>query len=192
MPKAKPSTKAPQKTRVAFGILGTTLDRGAGKGKRSKGWRPTVSLCAQPDFPIDRLELVMGHDARSLARAVEHDIREISPRTQVVPHLVSFNDPWDLEEVYDVFADIAQRYTFDVDREEYFVHISTGTHVAQICLFLLTESRFFPAKLIQTGPSAAASTDAERIRGRISLFDLDLSRYDRVASRFAQQKSDDV
>ncbi|MFZ0678495.1 RNA repair transcriptional activator RtcR family protein, partial [Candidatus Binatus sp.] len=39
------------------------------------------------------------------------------------------------------------------EREDYLIHITTGTHVAQICLFLLTESRHFPARLIQTSPA---------------------------------------
>ena len=30
------------------------------------------------------------------------------------------------------------------------MHITTGTHVAQICLFLLAESRHLPARLLQT------------------------------------------
>jgi transcriptional regulatory protein RtcR len=32
--------------------------------------------------------------------------------------------------------DLARGYPFDPDAEEYLVHITTGTHVAQICLFL--------------------------------------------------------
>jgi transcriptional regulatory protein RtcR len=57
--------------------------------------------------------------------------------------------------------------------------------VAQICLFLLTESRHLPARLIQTSPPA------ERERGetgRYSIIDLDLSRYDRIAVRFAEEQ----
>ena len=38
--------------------------------------------------------------------------------------------------------DFTVRYDFDTDREEYLIHITTGTHVEQICLFLLTESRW--------------------------------------------------
>jgi sigma54-dependent transcription regulator len=33
------------------------------------------------------------------------------------------------------------------------VHITTGTHVAQICWFLLTEARYLPASLLQTSPA---------------------------------------
>jgi transcriptional regulatory protein RtcR len=43
-------------------------------------------------------------------------------------------------------------YRFDPDAEDYLVHITTGSHVAQICLFLLTETRHIPAQLLQTSP----------------------------------------
>ena len=52
--------------------------------------------------------------------------------------------------------DFARAYPWD-DKEDYLVHITTGTHVAQICLFLLTETRHFPARLIQTSPPDAYS-----------------------------------
>jgi transcriptional regulatory protein RtcR len=67
------------------------------------------------------------------------------------------------------------------------VHITTGTHVAQICLFLLTESRHFPARLIQTSPP-------KRMRslepGTFKIIDLDLSKYDRLALRFAREREE--
>ena len=67
--------------------------------------------------------------------------------------------------------DFARSYPFDPDAEDYLVHITTGTHVAQICLFLLTESRHFPARLVQTSPrprgngsraASASSTSTSR------------------------------
>ena len=48
--------------------------------------------------------------------------------------------------------DFADGAAFDPEAEDYLVHITTGTHVAQICLFLLTEARYFPARLLQTAP----------------------------------------
>ena len=45
--------------------------------------------------------------------------------------------------------DFARSYGFDDERERYHVHLTTGTHVAQICWFLLTESRHVPARLIR-------------------------------------------
>ena len=65
---------------------------------------------------------------------------------------IDFDDPWDFEDVYGALHDFARGYPFKPDDEDYLVHITTGTHVAQICLFLLTESRYFPARLLQTAP----------------------------------------
>jgi transcriptional regulatory protein RtcR len=80
-----------------------------------------------------------------------------------------------------------RRYPFDLDREDYLVHITTGTHIAQICLFLLTETRYFPAKLIQTSPR---NRRGERAPGSFEIIDLDLSKYDRLASRFQQEQKE--
>jgi len=80
-------------------------------------------------------------------------------------------------------SEVARAYPFDPEREDYLVHITTRTHVAQICLFLLTESRHFPARLIQTSPPRRLrSADP----GIFKIIDLDLSKYDRLASRFAR------
>ncbi|MEO1116225.1 MAG: RNA repair transcriptional activator RtcR family protein, partial [Pseudomonadota bacterium] len=70
---------------------------------------------------------------------------------------------------------------FDEDREDYFVHLTTGTHVAQICWFLLTESRHVPAKLVQTSPPRGEDGD---LNGQYNIVDLDLSRYDALQQRF--------
>jgi len=69
----------------------------------------------------------------------------------------------------------------------YLIHITTGSHVAQICLFLLTEARHFPARLIQTGPGAPGRRGPQ---GSFSIVDLDLSRYDLIASRFRRERHD--
>jgi transcriptional regulatory protein RtcR len=56
-------------------------------------------------------------------------------------------------------------------------------------MFLLTESHYFPAKLIQTSPPEGRRTGQP---GTCSLIDLDLSRYDRLASRFRQERTEGV
>src|SRR5262249_20564524 len=89
------------------------------------------------------------------------------------------------EEVFGALHDFAGAYAFGPEREEYLIHITTGTHVAQICMYLLTESRYFPARLIQTSP--AGKGDKNRA-GKYSIIDLDLSRYDRIASRFQKEQ----
>lgn len=66
--------------------------------------------------------------------------------------MLDFTNPWDFEEVYGKLLDFARSYPFDPEAENYLIHITTGTHVAQICLFLLTEARFLPGRLLQTSP----------------------------------------
>ncbi|WP_340054437.1 RNA repair transcriptional activator RtcR [Pseudomonas sp. JAI120] len=177
------------KRTVAIGFIGSKLDR-VGKGaNRWNHWRPSVGLCQQEDVQIDRLELIHDVDARdtSLAERVRADIQQISPHTEVRLHPMPLVNPWDFEEVYGALHDFTSAYTFDTEREDYLVHITTGTHVAQICWFLLTEARNLPARLIQTAPSRRQD-DIAPATGTHTLIDLDLSRYDRIASRFAHER----
>ena len=135
------------KPRVVLGILGPVLDRGAGP-QRWEQWRPTVAVCQQEDLLIQRFELLHQKQFARLAGQVAGDMRAVSPETEVVLHQVAFADPWDFEEVFATLHDFARDYPFRPEEEEYLVHITTGTHVAQICLFLLTESRELPGKLL--------------------------------------------
>jgi transcriptional regulatory protein RtcR len=91
----------------------------------------------------------------------------ISPETTVVRRMMELTNPWDFEEVYAALHDFARGYPFVPDADEYLVHITTGTHVAQLCLFLLTESRHFPGRLVQTSPHrrpASSRGNATRCR----------------------------
>lgn len=171
------------KRKVAIGLVGSTLDAGHG-GKRWKRWRPTVALASQPDLPLDRLELIHQPHSERLAQQLVDDIAEVSPDTEVNLHEVPLNDAWDLEEVYGALHAFARGYRFK-RTEDYLVHITTGTHVAQICLFLLTESRYLPARLIQTSPPPRRAEDTT---GTHRIIDLDLSRYDTLARRFAEEQ----
>lgn len=173
--------------RVAFGLLGTTLDLGSNPARWER-WRPTVSVCQHEDLAIDRFELIYPRMGTSLAQRIAADIAQISPETEVRLHLVDLRDPWDFEEVYTALHDFAAAYRFDQEREEYLVHITTGTHVAQICLFLLTESRRFPATLIQTAPKQRTNDPA----GTYRIIDLDLSKYNRIAARFQREFKDNI
>ena len=111
------------------------------------------------------------------------DIEQISPETEVRLQQMQLRNPWDFEEVYGALHDFTSAYAFDTEHEDYLVHITTGTHVAQICWFLLTEARYLPARLIQTSPTRRRS-EVDPVIGTYTLIDLDLSRYDRIASRF--------
>jgi transcriptional regulatory protein RtcR len=164
---------------VALGFLGVTLDRAG--GNRWERWRPTVDLCRHEDLLIRRLELLSEARFRPLAEQVVADIRAVSPETEVRVHELGIRDPWDFQEVYGALHDFARAYAFRTDDERYLVHVTTGTHVAQICLYLLTESRDIPARLLQTSPPTRRNDGGP---GRYAIIDLDLSKYDRLASRF--------
>ena len=168
---------------VAFSILGTSLDR-RGKGDdRWNRWRPTISLCQQDDLIVDRLELIFDNHSKRLADQVTEDIEIVSPETEVVHRTINFLQPWDFESVYSELLDLARGYTFKTSKENYLVHITTGTHVAQICWYLLTEARYIPAKLVQTSPAKKE----DKSIGQYQIIDLDLSKYDQIASRFRKE-----
>ncbi len=170
--KAKPT--------VLIGLLGPTLDQGR-NAARWERWRPSVALCQHEDLLVARFELLVQPRFESLGKLIEADIRSVSPETEVRRHALQVQDPWDFEEVYGALHDFARGYAFDTDREDYLVHITTGTHVAQICLFLLTETHYFPARLVQTEPPPLRVSGEP---GAYKIIDLDLSKYDRLSSRF--------
>lgn len=173
---------------VVIGLLGSVLDAGFHE-ERWKKWRPTVSLCRHADLPIARFELLHLGIHKDIARCVAADIQRVFPSTEVRLTVQELENPWDFEEVYGSLHDFARHYSFDSDKEDYLVHITTGTHVQQICLFLLTESRHFPASLVQTAPAEPKRRGPE---GRYSIIDLDLSKYDRIAARFQRETKDAV
>ena len=161
---------------VVLGFLGTQLDMG-----KKRRWKPTVSLVSHADFPVDRIELLYDHRFNRLAVSVQREIEALSPETEVLLVRLDLDDPWDFQEVYGKLYDYARGYGFDEDRERYHVHLTTGTHVAQICWFLLTESRHVPARLVQTGPPRGDDAPAT-----LDVIDLDLSRYNALQQRFDQ------
>jgi transcriptional regulatory protein RtcR len=177
-----------KKRLVVIGLLGTMLDRGTGPN-RWEAWRPTVALCQHEDLLVSRLELLRPAQYAKLSDIVCRDIASISPETTVQCHAVEFRDPWDFEEVYGALHDFVRTYPFDLEHEHYAVHITTGTHVAQICLFLLTEAHDIPGVLLQTSPSTRGRKDPA---GTYSLIDLDLSRYDKIATRLHKEKEESL
>ncbi len=173
---------------VVIGFLGSVLDSGFHQERWNK-WRPTVSLCKHPQLPIARYELIHQKEHTDIARCVAADIQRVSAGTQVRLIEQDLKDPWDFEQVYGSLHDLARGYDFQTGREDYLVHITTGTHVQQICLFLLAESRHLPGKLVQTAPADPKRRGAA---GLYTIIDLDLSRYDRLAARFQREVQDAV
>ncbi|MEM9734157.1 MAG: RNA repair transcriptional activator RtcR [Pseudomonadota bacterium] len=168
------------KKNVVIGFLGTKLDSG-----KKRRWRPSIALTQHVDFPVERLELIFDRQFNRLAYAVKKEIEENQAATEVLLQQIDLRDPWDFQEVYGALFDFARAYGFDEEREEYYVHLTTGTHVAQICWFLLTESRHIPARLLQTSPPRRDQEDGEP-EGQMNIVDLDLSRYNALQQRFDQ------
>src|SRR5512132_1708165 len=172
------------KRTVVLGMLGPTLDGGKGTARWER-WRPSVAVCQHEDLLVHRFELLYQPRFAGIAGTVTADIARVSPETEGRPTPLEIGDAWDFEAVYAALHDFARAYPFAPEREDYLVHITTGTHVAQICMFLLTESRHFPARLLQTSPSRGEAAGAH---GTFAIIDLDLSRYDRLASRFRKEQ----
>jgi transcriptional regulatory protein RtcR len=175
--------------RVAIGILGTKLDSDLSPN-RWDFWRPTVSLFQHEELLFDRFELLAESNFSKVSTQVLEDVRQISPETEARLHEVKFGrDPWDLEAVYGTLHDWARSYQFDPEQEEYYIHITTGTHIAQISLFLLNEAGTLPGKLIQTSPPPPRSGRKPASPG-YSIIDLDLSKYDKLSTRFAKEQAE--
>ena len=178
-----------KKRTVVIGFVGTQLDSGKGSARWEK-WRPSIALTQHEDLVIDRFDLLYcGGKFSGLVSQVTQDIASVSPETSVVSHDLPIADPWDFEEVYGSLVDFSKRYPFDPDNEEYWIHITTGSHVAQICLFLMTEARYFPGRLLQTSPPRRQALGEP---GSFALIDLDLSKYDQIAQRFSNEQQDGV
>jgi transcriptional regulatory protein RtcR len=180
----------PMASKVGFTVisfLGTQLDRSIGRDRWNR-WRPNVAICQHQDFQVRRLVLLCERRYQLLFDQVKADVGRVSPETEVEQRDIALKNAWDFEEVFDALFRVAQHFAAEPEPERLLVHVTTGTHVAQICLFLLTETRHFPARLLQTGPPPGN----ERIPGTWQIIDLDLSRFDRIARRFAKERADSV
>ena len=172
---------------ILISLLGSTLD-GNGKARglsRWNVWRPSVALAMQSDLHFDRYHLIYQPKFEGLKERIVEDIKQCSPSTEVIPEAIVMDDPWDFEEVYSKLYEFSCNHDFSGERDNYYIHITTGSHVAQICLFLLTESHHLPGKLIQTNPGMGPE-------GSYNVIDLDLSRYDMLAKRFAVERENDL
>ncbi|MBP2808808.1 RNA repair transcriptional activator RtcR [Acinetobacter baumannii] len=173
---------ADAKKTVVIGFVGSTLDQGR-RPDRWQRWRPTISLLMHEDLLVDELVLLHDRQHHNLVKSIAADAKEISPQTEVSGHKVSIRDPWDFAEVYGALYDFVKTYPFDVEKNNYLLHITTGTHVAQICWYLLVDAHYLPAQLIQSSPNQHKTSE-----GEYRIIDLDLSRYDVLKQRFDDEQ----
>ena len=169
---------------AVMGFLGTTLDNGF-NDKRWQRWRPTVSLGLHDELLVDELHILYSTRDKRLFKIINDDMAQVSPHTKVIGHHVSLSSPWDFADVYAELYDFAAAFDFQ-DNTDYLLHLTTGTHVAQICWFLLVEAGFISADLLQTSP--CPRPDQADPQGRYQVIDLDVSRYDGLRARFEAEK----
>ncbi|ERL55966.1 RNA repair transcriptional activator RtcR [Psychrobacter aquaticus] len=169
---------------AVIGFLGTTLDNGF-SSNRWQRWRPTVSLGLHDELLVDELHILYSKRDKRLFKIIVDDVAQVSSHTKVIGHHVSLSSPWDFAEVYAELYDFVAGFDFQ-DKTDYLLHLTTGTHVAQICWFLLVEAGFIPADLIQTSP--CPRPDQADPQGRYQVIDLDVSRYDGLRERFEAEK----
>ncbi|KZX78299.1 transcriptional regulator [Oleiphilus sp. HI0009] len=176
--------------KTIYSIVGTTLDavsKNKGKfEKRFDRWRPSVSLVQRKDIiDVDKVVLISRTEDKGLAEELKNDIEKISPQTTCEIRYVDFINPWQLDTTYIEMRDLIANEPLN-DNDDYFFHINTGSHIQQIAIFLLCESKKFRGKLLQTSPRSKEDTTKHDIQ----IIDLDLSKYDNIAKRFAQEKKD--
>ncbi len=171
---------------IIVSILGQRLDNvGFGK-KRWFRWRPTFSLLQHHDFQVDGIVLLHQKDEGKLLNLTMRDIEQTCLNIKITTHQLNYDDPWDFEQVYGQLHDFAKSHTFNTEENNYYFHITTGTHVAQICIYLLNEANYFPGKLIQGSPNKASPA------GTFRTINLDLSRYDQIATRFHKESQESI
>ena len=142
------------KSQVVIGLLGPTLDRGQGP-QRWAQWRPSVALCQHDELLMHRFELLYQPAFTTLAQVVLADIGTVSPETEVCLRPIIFDDPWDFEQVLRRLVRFCPQLCLSARaRKTIWCIITTGTHVAQICLYLLTESHP-PARQVAPGLTPA-------------------------------------
>lgn len=181
------------KNNIIFGILGRDDDNQGISEERWNKWRPTVDLCRQKKLSVSRYELFYQPKDKKLAELTADDIKRISPKTEVKLHEIKIKNPYKLEEVFNVFYDFAKKYKFKFEEEKYLVNISTGTHIMKICLFLLTEAKYFPANLVQS-----PKPDSQKIKKTgyytepFIEIDLRLEKHKKIAQRLSKEKQNDI
>ena len=170
---------------IGYSFLGVILDQRFYKDKPNE-WRPIISLATSDLIKLDELHIIWQADFESLMNDVAEDLAVLAPHLHVVLHRMELKDPWDFEEVYSKLFDLVSEQKFEPEKNDYYIHISTGTHVMQISWFLLNESHHIPGKLLQS------HSGNERNRSCFTVIDLNLARYDKIAKRFAVKQKKDL
>lgn len=179
-----------KKTTVVIGFAGSDRD------KRNHPWRPTLSLFSAKNkegekLDIARFELLYDESQKGkffpLVDELKEDIAAVSPKTEVFQRAVDFkNRPFHTDTVFAALWKFFGEYEFKPEKEDYFIHLATGTNTVLTCLFIASHSRAFPCRLLQSWREHEGEDGAgwEELKP-------DISKYARLATPPKTQQSDD-
>ena len=161
---------------VMYSFLGTQLDGGF-QEKRWNRWRPNVGIAASTDPEINTLVLLYNEKHKKLAEQVAQDAVTAANRMSFSVRLKQVEmDPYDLPSTYLMMIKLREEETFQPDTR-YLFNLSTGTHIIQVAIYKMIESRRWPGLLAQCGPGGG-------IKSNITEIDLDLRAYDSIMDRY--------
>jgi transcriptional regulatory protein RtcR len=172
------------KSNVVISLLGIERDA------RDREYRPSILLCSQPDqLFVHRFELLFQPQHKDMAMELQTDIHAVSPMTTVELHQWDPPNPWSFEDVYPRLHTFAKSYTFQLDKEDYFVHTALGTSVMKTCFFLLVARRYIPAKLV-VSPILKPGNDAEgkAAQRQFEIVDLEAENYESLVEGLRRER----
>ena len=163
-------------------------------------WRPSIGACLQKSMPVDKFILICESQHLEKGKQLKQDITTVTPCKQVeIEEIKNLKNPWDFKEVYQALENFALSFKFNENKEDYFLHITTGTHAVQISFFLLSESKTIPARILQTSPAKESNTvrdweksDHKRkpFPGSYEIVDIHAERMEILHQRFESIKSE--
>lgn len=148
-------------------------------------WRPNVGISQSTDPVIDELVLMYDKRHEQLAKVVAQDACDTAVHRSFHVTLLEVdlnaedqNAHYDLAKCFDLMVGIGNAANFQREHN-YFLNLSTGTHVMQIAAYRVCEANLWPAKLAQVGPDRGRKGTASKI----SILDLSLPEYDKIMRR---------
>ena len=140
-------TSQTEKKNVVFSFLGIEKDQ------EESIFRPNIELCEQKELTIDKLYLFHQPDPKHLK--LGEKIKDEIDKTQkgITVELVQIKrDAFTLDSVFPKLKGYFSDFPFNHNKETYYLHLATGTHIELICFFLLAKWNSFT--LLQTIPKS--------------------------------------
>lgn len=164
------ATKPKRRACVVYTVVGSKFDA-------PNNWRPSLQLARHPDrLPVTKIVLLEQAVTQKFTDALVRDIGKEKPEIECERVTVPLKDPFSFEEVYSTFYEFCRSQSWQEDTD-YYIHLTTGTHVMQIVWYLLISEHFAPAQLVQTRPSTTSRPSG------VDIVTLDLNQYPALARR---------